>query len=88
MSPFGTHSHCKSQSAYCTLGVLDLGSLVFGLRFVVTPLIDESEDIPWYCVKCTSSKIAEMFPFLSLDNNEINNLHHIENISSRSSSIL
>ena len=44
-------------------------------------LIDESEDIPWYCVKCTISKIAEMFPFLSLDNNEINDLHHIDKIS-------
>ena len=44
-------------------------------------LIDESEDIPWYCVKCTISKIAEMFPCLSLDNNEINDLHHIDKIS-------
>ena len=44
-------------------------------------LIDESEDIPWYCVKCTISKRAEMFPFLSLDNNEINDLHHIDKIS-------
>ena len=41
-------------------------------------LIDESEDIPWYCVKCTISKIAEMFPFLSLDNNEINDLDHLD----------
>ena len=44
-------------------------------------LIDESEDIPWYCVKCTISRRAEMFPFLSLDNNEINDLHHIDKIS-------
>ena len=44
-------------------------------------LIDESEDIPWYCVKCTISKIAEMFPFLSLDNNERNDLHHVDKIS-------
>ena len=45
-------------------------------------LIDESEDIPpWYCVKCTISKIADMFPFLSLDNNERNDLHHIDKIS-------
>ena len=42
-------------------------------------LIDESEDIPpWYCVKCT---IADMFPFLSLNNNERNDLHHIDKIS-------
>ena len=45
-------------------------------------LIDESEDIPpWYCVKCNISKIADMFPFLSLDNNERNDLHHIDKIS-------
>ena len=46
-------------------------------------LIDESEDIhvPWYFVKCIISKIAEMFPFLSLDNNEINDLNHIDKIS-------
>ena len=44
-------------------------------------LIDESEDIPWYCVKCTTSKRAEMFPFLSLDNNEMIDLHHIDRIS-------
>ena len=39
MSPFGTafsFSFCKSQSAYCTLGVFDLRSLVLGLCFVVT----------------------------------------------------
>ena len=41
-------------------------------------LIGESEGIPWYCVKCTISKRAEMFPFFSLDNNEINDLHHID----------
>ena len=43
-------------------------------------LIDESEDIPWYFVKCTISKRAEMFLFLSLDNNEVNDLHHIDRI--------
>ena len=44
-------------------------------------LIDESEDIPWYCVKCTISKRAEMFLFLSVDNNEMNDLHHVDRIS-------
>ena len=33
-------------------------------------LIEKNEDIPWYCcVKCTISERAEMFPFISLDNN-------------------
>ena len=44
-------------------------------------LIEENEDILWYCVKCTISEKAEMFPFLSLDNNEMNDLHHIDRIS-------
>ena len=43
-------------------------------------LIEENEDIPWYCVKCTISERAEMFLFLSLDNNEMNELHHIDKI--------
>ena len=44
-------------------------------------LIEENEDIPWYCVKCTISEGAEMFPFPSLDNNEMSDLHHIDRIS-------
>ena len=44
-------------------------------------LIEENEDIPWYCVKCTVSERVEMFPFLFLDNNEMNDLRHIDIIS-------
>ena len=44
-------------------------------------LIEESEDIPWYCVKCTISERAEMFPFLFLDNNGMNYFHHIDRTS-------
>ena len=34
--PLYTFSFCKRQSAYCTIGILDLRSLVLGLRFVHT----------------------------------------------------
>ena len=43
-------------------------------------LIEENEDIPWYCVTCTVSERAEMFPFLLPDNNEMNDLHHVDKI--------
>ena len=36
--PLYTFSFCKCQSAYCTVGILDLRSLVLGLRFVHTRL--------------------------------------------------